>query len=121
MNKPLLGLVIGAVLGCVDGASAWFYGPELQDQIGGIVMGSTFKGLLAGVLIGWFAAKKRSLSAGLVVGLVIGALLAYLVALMPDKYGKHYYWEIVTPGAITGMIVGYATQKFGRAPAPATH
>ncbi|MFN0241862.1 MAG: hypothetical protein ACKVWV_03135 [Planctomycetota bacterium] len=119
MNKPVLGLVLGAVLGCVDGASAWFYGPKLQEQIRDIVIGSTFKGLLVGVLLGWLATRKRSVPAGLVVGLVLGTLLAYLVALMGDKYGDHYYWEIMLPGAITGMIVGYATQKFGRTPSSA--
>jgi putative effector of murein hydrolase LrgA (UPF0299 family) len=30
-----------------------------------------------------------------------------------------YYLEIILPGSIVGMIVGYATQKFGAAPATA--
>jgi hypothetical protein len=33
---------------------------------------------------------------------------------MPQPDGKHYYWEIILPGSIVGLIVGYATQKFGR-------
>ena len=39
------------------------------------------------------------------------------VAAMPSPDGKHYYWEIMLPGAVLGMIVGYATQKYvGRQP-----
>jgi uncharacterized membrane-anchored protein YhcB (DUF1043 family) len=49
-----------------------------------------------------------------VVGLVIGAILAFIIAAMPDPSGKHYYWEIVLPGSIVGLIVGYATQRYGR-------
>ena len=36
--------------------------------------------------------------------------LAYAVAAMPDPSGKHYYWEIMLPGSVLGIIVGYATQ-----------
>ena len=31
---------------------------------------------------------------------------------MPGESGKHYYFEIMLPGAIVGAIVGYATQKY---------
>ena len=51
---------------------------------------------------------------GLLFGLGIGLLLAYAVAAMPDPSGKHYYFEIMLPGGIVGMIVGYATQRFGQ-------
>ena len=47
------------------------------------------------------------------VGLVVGAFLAYLVTL-----GGPYLWEIVLPGSIVGVIVGYATMKYQR-PKPA--
>jgi putative effector of murein hydrolase LrgA (UPF0299 family) len=30
-----------------------------------------------------------------------------------------YYLEIMLPGSIVGMIVGFATQRFGAAPAAA--
>jgi hypothetical protein len=30
-----------------------------------------------------------------------------------------YYFEIILPGSIVGMIVGYATQRYGSAPVPA--
>ena len=74
------------------------------------------KGLIAGALIGWFAARKQSLAAGLIVGLLVGAFFAFLIAAMPNEQGGHYWAEIMIPGSIVGLIVGYATQKYGRAP-----
>lgn len=118
MNKVLLGLVLGGVLGIFDGLTAWFT-PAVRDQMMGIVIGSTVKGIIAGLLIGYFARKVNSLALGILFGLGVGALLAFLVAAMPDPSGKHYYFEIMLPGSIVGIIVGYATQKFGRTPAAA--
>ena len=113
MNKIVLGLVVGGILGIFDGLSAWFT-PAVRAQLLGIVIGSTVKGLIAGVLIGYFAKKVNSLPLGLLFGLGIGLLLAYAVAAMPNPEGKHYYFEIMLPGGIVGMIVGYATQRFGQ-------
>ena len=117
MNKILLGIVVGGVLGIFDGLTAWFT-PAVRDQMVGIVIGSTVKGILAGLLIGYFARKVNSLPLGILFGLIVGAALAFLVAAMPDPSGKHYYFEIVIPGTIVGIIVGYATQKFGVRTAP---
>ena len=50
MNKILLGLLLGTVLGAIDGASAWFT-PAVRAQLAGIIIGSTIKGLIAGVAI----------------------------------------------------------------------
>ena len=118
MNKVWLGLLIGAILGAVDGLTAWFT-PEVRTQLMGIVIGSTVKGLIAGILIGYFAKKVNSLPLGILFGLGVGLLLAFAVAAMPNPAGKHYYFEIMLPGGIVGMIVGYATQRFG-APALST-
>jgi hypothetical protein len=118
MNKIVLGLVLGAVLGAFDGLTAWFT-PEARSQLLGIVIGSTIKGLIAGVLIGYFARKVNSLPLGILFGLGVGLILAFIVAAMPNPGGKHYYFEIMLPGSIVGMIVGYATQRFGAAPHPA--
>jgi predicted ABC-type sugar transport system permease subunit len=78
----------------------------------GIVIGSTVKGLIAGLLIGFFARKVKSLPLGILFGLVVGGLLAYGVVLL----GTPYFWQIVLPGSLVGVIVGYATQKHGEAP-----
>jgi hypothetical protein len=79
----------------------------------GIVIGSTIKGIIAGVLIGFFAKKVNSLALGIVFGLAVGALLAFGIAAM--QHG--HYFAIMLPGSMVGLIVGYATQRYG-APAP---
>src|SRR5262245_15169328 len=94
MNKIWLGILLGTVLGAVDGMTAWFT-PDVRSQMVGIVIGSTIKGLIAGACIGWFARKVNSLQWGIVFGLGVGAFLAFLVAAMPNPAGKHYYFEIV--------------------------
>jgi len=109
MSKPVLGLVLGGILGVFDGLTAYFT-PEARSLLLGIVIGSTFKGLVAGLAIGFFSKKVHSLPWGIVFGLAVGLFFAYLVAAMPQPSGKHYYFEIMLPGAIVGAIVGYATQ-----------
>lgn len=114
MNKILIGLILGGILGVFDGLTSWFT-PDVRAQLLGIVIGSMVKGLIAGVLIGWFARKVNSLPLGILFGLGVGLLLAFGVAHMQGKY----YFEIMTPGGLVGVIVGYATQKYGRSTAPA--
>lgn len=115
MNKPVLGLILGGVLGIFDGLTALVSAPEVKSQIVGIILGSMGKGLLAGVLIGWFAKRRANLALGVVVGLLVGAALAlpFAIPVNPET-GKQYFWEILIPGALVGLIVGYATQKYGR-------
>jgi uncharacterized membrane protein HdeD (DUF308 family) len=119
MSKPVYGLLLGGILGIFDGLTAYFT-PEARDQMLGIVIGSTFKGLVAGIAIGYFARRVNSLPLGIVFGLGVGLVLAWIVAAMPDPNGKHYYLEIMLPGAIVGAIVGYATQKHQARRPPAT-
>lgn len=112
MSKPVFGLVLGGILGIFDGLSALVSSPEVSSQILGIVIGSTFKGLIAGVLIGWFSKKVNSLAAGVIFGLAVGAALALPIAIMNSNALHHnYYWQIMLPGSIVGLIVGYATQR----------
>ncbi|PYX01119.1 MAG: hypothetical protein DMG89_02625 [Acidobacteria bacterium] len=114
MNKIVLGLLIGGILGIFDGLTAWFT-PAVRAQLLGIVIGSTVKGLITGVLIGYFARKVNSLPLGILFGLGVGLVLAFAVAAIPNPSGQHYYFEIMLPGGILGVIVGYATQRFGEA------
>jgi hypothetical protein len=111
MNKVLIGILTGAVLGLFDGATAWFT-PEVRAQIVGIMIGSMIKGIIAGALAGWFARKVHSTAAGIAFGLAIGALLAFGVC---QLQGGKYYFEIMLPGSIVGAIVGWVTQRYGRA------
>jgi hypothetical protein len=114
MNKPLLGLLAGGVLGVIDGLTALVSAPEVAPQITMIVVGSMGKGLVAGVLIGWFARKVNNLAYGVVFGLAMGALFALPFALGTNpETGKVYLWEILIPGSLVGLIVGYLTQRYG--------
>jgi hypothetical protein len=115
MNKVLLGLILGAVLGIFDGLSALVSAPETRPEILGIVIGSTFKGIVAGLLIGYFARRVNSLPLGVVFGLTVGLLLAWPIAYMNAQQGHNYYWQIMLPGGVLGTIVGYATQRYGAA------
>ena len=114
MSKPILGLILGGILGVFDGFSALISAPEVAPDIVGIVIGSTFKGLVAGVLIGWYANRVQSTAKGVMFGLAVGAFFAFLIAAMPQPDGTHYWWEIMLPGSVLGIIVGYATQVYGR-------
>ena len=67
MNKPVVGIVVGAVLGLIDGATAWFT-PAVRPFMTGILLGSTIKGLVVGVLCGLFARKVHSNPAGIALG-----------------------------------------------------
>src|SRR5438128_265275 len=112
MNKPVYGLILGGILGVFDGMTALFY-PESRPLIVTIVIGSTFKGILTGLAIGFFARKVNSVAWGAVFGLAVGLFLAFLVAAMPNpNLSYHPYVEIMVPGGIVGLIVGLATQKF---------
>lgn len=119
MNKPILGLILGAVLGALDGASAWFY-PDVREHgmLAGIMLGSMGKGLVAGLVTGLVARKLRSLPLGVLAGFLAFFLITLPIALMEnDVTHKVYFWEIIIPGSICGLLVGYATQRCG-APAP---
>jgi hypothetical protein len=113
MNKILVGLIVGAVLGVIDGATAWFT-PEVRSQMLGIIIGSTMKGIIAGIAAGWYARRVQSVPKGIIFGFVVGLLLAFAVAAIPDPSGNHYWWQIMVPGSILGGVIGWATQRYGR-------
>jgi membrane protease YdiL (CAAX protease family) len=128
MNKVVLGLVVGGILGVLDGLTALFSGPALfrgSDWVGvlvGIVCGSTFKGLVAGVVTGFVARKLQNLPLGILVGLLAGAAVTFPIAWMqrdnPQTH-ENYFWAVMIPGTICGAIVGFATQRYGTAAARA--
>jgi len=109
LKKPLFATLLGGVLGIFDGLTALFT-PEVRNQIVGIVIGSTIKGILTGVIIGFFATKVRSLAIGTIFGLIVGAFFAYLILLMNPGHTLN----IMLPGSLVGVIVGYAAQKHQR-------
>jgi hypothetical protein len=112
MKKPVFAMLLGGVLGVFDGLTALISAPETRPDIVMIVVGSTIKGIVAGLIIGLVAQRTQSLAIGIAVGLAVGAALAALITI-----GGPYFWEIVLPGAVVGLIVGYATFKYrGAAP-----
>ena len=113
MNKVLVGLIFGLVLGAIDGATAWFT-PEARPLIGGILIGSSIKGMIVGSLSGWFAVKVHSIKWGIAVGAGLGLLFALLVALMQ----KSHYLEIMLPGFLLGGLIGFLTQRLGTPAVP---
>jgi hypothetical protein len=118
MNKPLVGVIAGAILGIIDGATAWFT-PAVRSQMATILMGSCVKGMVVGILCGLIARKVHSTAVGLVAGAGFGLLFAYLVALAPQPDGSHYYVQIMVPGFVLGALIGFLTQRMGVAPAKA--
>ncbi len=119
MNRPLLGLLVGGILGVLDGSTAFLSAPELRSELAGIVLGSSMKGLVAGLVTGLIVRRMGSLPLGAVVGVVVGFLLAIPVAYMNATYYDNlsYYWKIVLPPTLMGAFVGYLTMRYGR---PAT-
>jgi hypothetical protein len=122
MTKPVIGLLLGGALGVFDGLSALISAPNdpaVKAGIVGIVVGSTIKGVLTGAIIGWYAKKTQSLPTTIAFGLAIGVALAFLVCLLQKLGGQApYYWQIMLPGGILGVIVGYVAFTYGpRSPA----
>lgn len=118
MNKIAIGLLFGLMLGALDGATAWFY-PEARSMMAGIMVGSSIKGMIVGLLSGWFARRVQSTGWGIVVGAAFGLVFAFVVAAMDTVNGKHPYLEIMLPGFVVGAMVGFLTQRLGT-PRPAT-
>ena len=117
MNKIFVGLLFGLALGALDGATAAFY-PETRNLLAGIMVGSSLKGMLVGLLSGWFARKVQSTKWGIAVGASLGLFFAFLVAAMNAAAGQPHYLEIMLPGFVVGAIIGFLTQRMGT-PAPA--
>jgi uncharacterized membrane protein len=125
MSKPVLGLILGAILGVFDGLTALLEPdiatkPDVGAAMTGILIGSSFKGLLAGFILGFIARKVNSLPKLLAFGFAIGLFFAFIIALL--QYlgeGKGYWLQIMLPGSIVGIILGYATHKYGKEPQPA--
>lgn len=92
--------------------------PEVSGEIGGIVVGSAGKGLMAGIIVGLIARKLSSSRWSTFIGVVVAAVITFPVAHMnATHYGRpDYYWKIMLPGALVGAIVGYVVMRYGKAP-----
>jgi hypothetical protein len=125
VNKILLGLLLGALLGLFDGWTARFYDTVRPDEYTMIMGGSTFKGVVTGLAAGFAARKWNSIKAGLSAGLIVGLLFSAIIGYneengydgKPGKPGA--FWQIVLPGTALGIVVGIAAQRYGKSAAPA--
>jgi len=110
VTKPVLGLAVGGTLGLLDGVSG-FLEPSLAPVMASVITFSLLKGLVTGIAIGYFSKKVYSMALGIFAGLAIAAVLSLLVIW---RAGMALFWDILLPGMLLGVIVGFATQRFGK-------
>src|SRR5580704_17546414 len=115
LTKPMLGLAVGGTLGLLDGLSG-FFEPSLAPVMGSVITFSLLKGLAAGLATGYVSQRFHSMTVGIVAGTGIAAVLSLLVIL---RAGMALFWDILLPGMLLGVVVGFATQRFGRPANPA--
>lgn len=110
LTKPILGLAVGGTLGLLDGLSG-FLEPSLAPEMTSVITFSLLKGLVAGVVIGCVSQRSHSMVVGILAGMGIAAALSLLVIL---HAGVALFWDIMLPGMLLGVVVGFTTQKFGK-------
>ncbi|MBN2597777.1 MAG: hypothetical protein JXR82_13470 [Marinifilaceae bacterium] len=108
MNKIVLGTIVGAILGLLDGSSAFFI-PEAAGMMTEIIIGSTVKGLITGIIVGLVAQRVSSILMVGLYGAIAGLLLSTLAAIPSGTY-----MEIIVPGVLVGFIAGLITAKWGK-------
>jgi hypothetical protein len=110
LTKPMLGLAVGGTLGLLDGLSG-FLEPSLAPLMTSVITFSLLKGLVSGIAIGYVSQRFHSMLVGILAGVGIAAALSLLVIL---HAGMALFWDIMLPGMLLGVVVGFTTQKFGK-------
>ena len=110
LTKPMLGLAVGGTLGLLDGLSG-FLEPSLAPVMSSVITFSLLKGLVSGIAIGYVSQRFHSMFVGICAGIGIASTLSLLVIL---RAGMALFWDIMLPGMLLGVVVGFTTQKFGR-------
>lgn len=108
MKKIYLSILVGTLLGLLDGLSAFFI-PEAAPMMTEIIIGSTVKGLIGGLIIGLIARKSTSVLNTTLLGGLIGIVLSALAAIPSGEYV-----HVIVPGTIVGLLTGFITQKWGK-------
>ena len=109
VSKPVLGLLVGGTIGLMDGLSGFLY-PKLAPVMTSVISLSLLKGLVSGAAIGYVSMKLHSMLLGILAAVGIAAALSLLLIL---HAGLALLWDILLPGMLLGVIVGFATQRFG--------
>jgi hypothetical protein len=115
VKKTTIGLVTGGILGILDGLSAWL-SPDARPFMTQIVVGSTIKGLVTGIIVGYVAQRTQSMMLGVGAGLLVGLALSFAAAATSGMPGDPHYFEIMLPGALVGVIAGIVSVKYGQSP-----
>jgi hypothetical protein len=110
LTKPMLGLAVGGALGLLDGLSG-FLEPSLAPVMSSVITFSLLKGLAAGIAIGYVSRRFHSMLVGILAGIAIAGALGLLVIL---HAGMVLFWDIMLPGMLLGVVVGFTTQRFGK-------
>ena len=110
LTKPMLGLAVGGTLGLLDGLSG-FLEPSLAPVMSSVITFSLLKGLVSGIAIGYVSQRFHSMLVGILAGIGIAGALSLLVIL---RAGMVLFWDIMLPGMLLGVVVGFTTQKFGK-------
>jgi hypothetical protein len=110
LTKPMLGLAVGGTLGLLDGLSG-FLEPSLAPVMTSVITFSLLKGLVSGIAIGYVSQRFHSMLVGILAGIGIAAALNLLVIL---HAGLALFWDIMLPGMLLRVVVGFTTQKFGK-------
>jgi len=112
MKKIAYAVILGAVLGALDGFSAAYefgFGQKVLT-IAGL---SSIKSVVVGLVVGIAAVYIRNKGVIIAIGTVLALVFAYFVAAQPDPdTGENYYLHIMGTGGLVGLIVGYATAKY---------
>src|SRR5580658_11389119 len=107
LTKPMLGLAVGGTLGLLDGLSG-FLEPSLAPVMSSVITFSLLKGLVSGIAIGYVSQRFHSMLVGVLAGIGIAGALSLLVIL---RAGMVLFWDIMLPGMLLGIVVGFTTQK----------
>jgi hypothetical protein len=108
MKKIPLGLLAGAILGLLDGLSAFFI-PEAATMMAQIIIGSTVKGIINGLIAGLIARKLSSILNVTLLSALTGIILSVLSAIPSGAY-----LEIIAPGTVVGLLAGFVTARWGK-------
>ena len=109
MNKPVFAMLLGGFLGVFDGLSALISGgPEIPSTIGAHRGRLHVQGRrLPAPSSAWWRRKTQSMAM-----IVASAWRSARSSPTWSRIGSPYLWEIVLPGSIVGLIVGFATAKY---------
>lgn len=105
MKKLQLGMPAGTLFGLLDGLTGFLF-PGAEGMLTTIIVGSTVKGLVGGLIVGVLARRSPSVQRVTLWGGLVGLLLSVLAAI-PTGASV----EILVPGIIVGLLTGFVSGR----------